>query len=156
MKKDIHPPYYPTAKVSCACGAAVTLEHLGRTGYDFVKVAGATLVREEFDRVALKLRAFDDYRAQISTELQGQSIAGKIVLRIYRSDGAGTEKLAQEIGELFSKELFVTQSQSLQDIVSKKLFLPLSVKWGQEPFPLKNKEIKLIEPDQQRIRGEAS
>ena len=21
MKSDIHPPYYPTAKVSCACGA---------------------------------------------------------------------------------------------------------------------------------------
>jgi large subunit ribosomal protein L31 len=25
MKKDIHPPYYPNAKVRCACGAKFTV-----------------------------------------------------------------------------------------------------------------------------------
>jgi large subunit ribosomal protein L31 len=25
MKKDIHPPYYPKAKITCACGAKFTV-----------------------------------------------------------------------------------------------------------------------------------
>ncbi len=25
MKKDIHPPYYPQAKISCACGNSFTV-----------------------------------------------------------------------------------------------------------------------------------
>lgn len=25
MKKDIHPPYYPQAKISCACGNSFTI-----------------------------------------------------------------------------------------------------------------------------------
>ncbi len=135
----------------CACGETTTLEHMGKAHFDVLKIAGALLVREEFDRVAQKLGAFDDYRAEASTQLSDGKATGSIALRIYRRSGAGTAKLAQEMGERFAEELFVTPTQTLSMLISKGIFLPLTVEWSEEAFPVQNKEMKLVDTDPQNF-----
>jgi phenylacetate-coenzyme A ligase PaaK-like adenylate-forming protein len=128
----------------CACGAEVTFEHLGRKGYDYIKLVGATIRREEFDRVAaLLVNYVDDYRAEVGEKLVGGKLKGDIVLRIFSRKGPGTPALAEEIALEFSRAVFLTPTQTLADLVAKGLFLPLVVEFSPVPFPQKNKEIKL-------------
>ena len=129
----------------CPCGAAETIELLGRRGSDYLKLAGALLRQEEFNRVSLLFpNSIDDYRAEAREVIQGTTPKGKVTLRIYSSRGSGTEELAREIGTRFSRELFVTPTQTLSELVKKGIFLPMEVIFEQHPFPQKNKEVKLL------------
>ena len=129
----------------CPCGEKITFEILGRRGYDYIKLVGATLRQEECERVAKALRAFDDYRLEASNIADGSRLKGKITLRIFRKDGAGTKDLAREIGERFSRELYLTPTRTLADLIAEGICAPLSVEFVWEPFPQKHKDIKLIE-----------
>lgn len=144
-------PRYRTGDIAkiheapCLCGEKITFEILGRRGYDYIKLVGATLRQEECDRVAKVLGAFDDYRLEASNVAEGSRLKGKIILRIFRKDGIGTSDLGREIGERFSRELFLTPTRTLADLVADGMCAPLSVEFVREPFPQKHKDIKLIE-----------
>lgn len=129
----------------CPCGESVMLECAGREGSDFLKVAGALLLKDEFDRVAQTLRLFDDYRVEASAAIVEGQLKGRIVLRIFSSRGVGTQALANDIGARFATHLFVTPTQTLHDLIQAGVFMPLEVSWVEEPWPLKNKEVKLTQ-----------
>ena len=126
------------AQESCACGRP-TFELVGRRGTDYLKVAGAVLFREEFDRVAaLCADLFDDYRAVVVSGTRGA-----ITLKVYRRDGLWSEELRERIQERFSKSLFVTASRTLAELIADGYFDPLVVEQVIEQFPHKHKEVKL-------------
>lgn len=129
----------------CQCGQTTTFEVLGRRGYDYLKVAGVTLRQEECERVAHKLNAFDDYRVEASGVREDGQLKGKIVLHIFRRDGVGTEGLARQIGADFSRELRLTPTRTLADLIEQNVFVPVTVIFKDKPFPDANKNIKLIE-----------
>ena len=132
----------PTA---CACGASVTFEHLGRKGHDYVKLAGAILRREEFDRVAaLFARFIDDYRAEVSEVIEGGTLKGKVVLRAFSRAGIPTPALAEEIARDFSRQIFLTPTRTFADLVAEGAFVSLEIEFSNIPFPQKHKDIKLV------------
>ncbi|MES2202710.1 MAG: hypothetical protein V4474_00030 [Patescibacteria group bacterium] len=129
----------------CPCGALATFEVMGRLGYDYIKIAGALMRKEEFDRVALLLkRHIDDYRAEVREVFVDGKPKGSVTLRVYSAHGPGTQALAEEIGAQFARQVFVTPTQTLADLVAKGVFAPLRVEFSAAPFPIKNKEVKLI------------
>ena len=129
----------------CQCGAKVTFEHLGRDGHDYLKLMGALIRREEFDRVALALKnRIDDYRVEAREIQDGSALKGSILLYVFSHKGPGTPALAGEIARDFSREVFLTATQTYADLVAKKLFLPLVVEFSPIPFPQKHKDVKLI------------
>jgi phenylacetate-coenzyme A ligase PaaK-like adenylate-forming protein len=129
----------------CACGRK-SFELFGRRGTDFLKVAGAVLFREEFDRVAVLCSdLFDDYRAQVSRITDSATERGRIELTVYRRDGAWSDELARNIAARFSGELFLTPTRTLAALAEAGYFEPLSVIRREEPFPFRSKEVKLSE-----------
>ncbi len=132
----------PTA---CACNAPLTFEHLGRKGHDYVKLAGAILRREEFDRAASLFRHYiDDYRAEASEVLEGGALKGKIVLRVFWRGGFPTPALVKEIARDFSRKIFLTPTRTFADLVAEGAFVSLEIEFSNIPFPQKHKDIKLI------------
>lgn len=124
----------------CACGRP-SIELIGRKGSDYLKIAGAVLFREEFDRVAALCRdLFDDYRAEATN-----GAIGEITLRVFRRDGQWSEPLRREIIERFSKNLFLTPSRTLADLVAEGRFEPLALERAVLEFPRKHKEVTLSE-----------
>lgn len=126
----------------CACGESQTLEVLGRVGYDYVKLAGALLRRDEFDRVASAMH-IDDYRALASSVIENGSLKGYIELHVYSRFGAGTPDLALQIATDFSKRAFVTPTQTIENLVQKGIFAPLKVSFAPTAFPTGAKEVKI-------------
>ncbi len=131
------------ANTSCPCGDPVTFEILGRKGRDYVKLAGALLRREEFDRVAsMRPDLFDDYRAEVTKMPARDKVTGTITLRVFRRDGKWSESIRKEITELFTKHLFVTMHQTLGELIGGGALRALVVEPA-GPFPEKYKDIKL-------------
>lgn len=129
----------------CACGKP-SFELFGRRGNDFLKVAGAVLFREEFDRVAALCRdLFDRYRAEVSRRIEEGRERGRIELSVYRSDGKWSKDIEREILKRFSEELFLTRTRTLEKLVQEGYFDPLVVVCREEPFPFTSKEVTLIE-----------
>src|SRR3989338_6730072 len=130
---------------TCPCGKEATLELLGRKVSDYVKVAGAIIRREEFDRVAsLVLRHMDDYRVEVSETLEKGVLKGKVVLKLYWGGRSVTLALCEEIAKEFSHAVFITPTQTLADLVEQGLFLPLKVEYSLEQFLEKHKKIKVF------------
>lgn len=111
----------------CQCGATETLELLGRGGFDYVKIVGAHVVRDECDRVAKKLRLYDDYHIEVSDSLVSGKLKGKLVLKVSRNRSPFSDSELSEIGRAFSQEVYLTPTQSLENLVSQGIFEPLAV-----------------------------
>jgi phenylacetate-coenzyme A ligase PaaK-like adenylate-forming protein len=126
----------------CACGKAV-VEIVGRRGADYVRLLGAIIRREEFDRVA-KLVGFSDYRAELSKHLAGEKLKGKIRLIAVLPDGVGTQELARQLAERFARAVFLTPTRTLQELVAEGLFEPLTVEFS-ATLPRTTKEVKFYE-----------
>jgi phenylacetate-coenzyme A ligase PaaK-like adenylate-forming protein len=122
----------------CACGESETLEVLGRKGIDYIKLAGAILRAEEFDRVAQKLALFDDYRAEVSDSVEGGKYKGTICLKIYNP-----HTQSQDIARQFAEELFITPTKTLAGLIGEGVFASLEIIVAKEPFSTTSKEIRL-------------
>ncbi|OGG79625.1 hypothetical protein A3A39_02250 [Candidatus Kaiserbacteria bacterium RIFCSPLOWO2_01_FULL_54_13] len=132
-------------KNSCPCGYNLAFESLGRKGHDYIKLVGALLLRAEFDRVAIGMKTlFEDYRVEASQVLDQRTVKGKIHIQVFRIGLPGTEAFTTEIADRFSRELFLTPSQTLSDLVAADVFLPLSVEFTNVPFEQKHKDVKLF------------
>jgi len=79
---------------SCPCGEAVTFEVLGRSGHDYLKLAGAIVRREEVERVARRL-GLREYFLEGSLKMRGNTPAGALELSIVPPEGAGEEAAAR-------------------------------------------------------------
>jgi phenylacetate-coenzyme A ligase PaaK-like adenylate-forming protein len=128
----------------CACGAQATFELLGRAGFDYIKLNGAILRREEFDRVlGAYTESVKDYQAEASTVYENKVLMGKVRLRILPQEEQQYEALADTLQRAIPSELFVTPTRTYADLVQQKVFLPLEVEIVQEPFPAGHKSVKL-------------
>lgn len=129
-------------KTRCECGR-LAFEVIGREGLDRVKIAGALLLREEFDRVAERCRdLFEDYRTDASERIVAGRVKGRVVLRV-RTAGRSSEALRTEIQRRVSNDLRLTRTRTLAELVATGDFLPLVVEFASEPFVRANKEIKV-------------
>lgn len=127
----------------CVCGKSTVLEVLGRAGFDYVKLAGAIIRQEEFDRVIAKLNTIDDYRAVFSLSHTQERVQGVGVVHVYRRDGIGTPALAHDIAQKIEKELFVTPTRTWAQLAEDGTLRPLEVMFVAEPFPLGHKSVRL-------------
>jgi phenylacetate-coenzyme A ligase PaaK-like adenylate-forming protein len=128
----------------CVCGAEVTFELLGRSGFDYIKLNGAILRREEFDRVlGTHASSVKDYQADALTVYENKVLMGKVRLRILPQEGQQDEALAGILERAVPAELFVTPTRTYADLVEQKIFLPLEIEIVHEPFPAGHKSIKL-------------
>ena len=128
----------------CPCGEPVTFELLGRKGIDYVKLVGALLRRQEFDRV---LAAFPglirDYRVEARQSTKRGVMQGLVTLRIHYPGGTFSADLVREIREKIERNLFVTPSKTFADLVSQGVFKPLIVEFSDGPFTQGHKDVKL-------------
>lgn len=107
-----------------------TIQLFGRRGYDYIKLSGVLLLREEFDRVSRELGDyFIDYKAEVSSMLTDGVRQHCLTLYVVlnqvtkKTQNIDIDFLALE----FAKKLYVTPSSSLEDAISKKIFTPLKV-----------------------------
>jgi phenylacetate-coenzyme A ligase PaaK-like adenylate-forming protein len=128
----------------CTCGEAVTIELLGRKGIDYVKLAGAVLRRQEFDRVMKMFpELIADYRVEARQIHEDGIVKGEVTLFIYYPRGAFSADLVREVGTKIARNLFVTPTKTFDELVQNRVFKPLIITFAKEPFPLGNKEVKV-------------
>jgi phenylacetate-coenzyme A ligase PaaK-like adenylate-forming protein len=119
----------------CPCGAVLSFEIIGRSGLDFLRFGGATLRREEFDRVFQLCRdLIDEYRVELSTSSVGGTMKGVIALFVHREDGTWDASKEQELVRRFSEGTFLTPTRTLGDLVTMGIFLPLEVRYSVAPL----------------------
>ena len=128
----------------CACGEQVTFEVVGRRGHDYVRLAGAVLRREEFDRVLNAVPGVGDYRVEVTEHLINGRMIGHILLRILPTDHTPSDVLKTHIEEQVSDHLFLTPTQTLAQLVSAGYFAPLEIIFASEPFTTKFKDVKIV------------
>ncbi len=130
----------------CACGEVITFELLGRKGIDYIKLAGALIRREEFDRVAALFPGLiDDYRAEVREVSKDGKLQGEIIIHVFRRGGPPTEALLREMTEKFSRNVFLTPAKTLTDLVLEDLFTPLAIEFSKAPLAQGHKDVKLVQ-----------
>ena len=106
-----------------------TILLLGRRGFDYVKLAGVLLLREELDRVAAELKDFiKDYKAVVSSKIIDGSPQHKLCLHIAAHGNWPPTQLKQQIATEFAARLFVTPRSTLKEAIEKNVFAPLEIK----------------------------
>lgn len=131
--------------VLCPCGYTEVLELWGRQGSDYMKLCGAILRREEFDRVAALFGTYiDDYQVEVTEVLHAGEIKGNITLRIYWHGQSATPALCEELAQHIAQEVFITPTQTLADLIRQGLFLPLTVLYSADPLKRGHKDIKFL------------
>lgn len=107
-----------------------TIRLYGRQGFDYIKLADALLVREEFDRVARELeRYIDDYKAEVRTEIHDGAPLHhlSIFARPLEGNGRDEAELAAFLAAEFAARLFVTPNATLQHAIASEVFAPLTI-----------------------------
>lgn len=128
---------------TCACGERDTFEVLGRNGRDYIKLAGALLRRELFDRAAADCAdVLDDYRAEASLVHTPRGDRGKITLRVYRAGGPPAGAM-ERIRDAFGS-VFVTPSRRLNEVIESGAFEPIEILESETPFPPEIKVAKIV------------
>lgn len=107
-----------------------TIRLYGRQGFDYIKLAGALLVREEFDRVTRELEKYiDDFKAEVRTHIHDGSPIHELTLYITapQKNTLNDKDLAELIAKEFTDRLFVTPNSTLKHAIENKIFTPLVV-----------------------------
>lgn len=130
---------------SCRCGAKTTFELLGRKEGNAVKIAGALLFREEFDRVHRSLGEYVlDYRALIREYIERGRPKAEVTLEVVATPLLRARPDAEAfLARVVAERLYVTPTQTLADLILQGIFAPLTVTLV-APFPPYAKDIKLI------------
>lgn len=126
-------------KTSCACGAAETLEVLGRLESDVLKVGGFVFYTALFDAIAARTEGVDDYRAVVGEEYGRVSLS----VEIFSHAGPGTEELARTIAEGFERSLKISPTKTYADAVAEGKAAPVMCIFRSSPFPQSNKHLRV-------------
>lgn len=108
-----------------------TVRLFGRQGFDYIKMAGVLLVREEFDRVIRELEKYiDEYKVEVRTNIINGTPIHELTLYITppEQNTLNNEDLASVVFKEFAEKLFVTPNSTLKHAVENKIFSPLIVK----------------------------
>lgn len=131
----------------CPCGEEMSFHVIGRIGFDFIRIAGGVLRREECDRIAEDLAVYlADVRFVLQRDMSEGRVRGKMTLEIVptalllmREDKESF--IAQEIGRRFQ----VTPSRFLQHLIESGDFLPLHVRFVDVLLNRGHKSVRLRE-----------
>lgn len=129
---------------TCPCGRAETFEVLGRKDAEVVRFLGATLRREELDRVARELSPYVyDYRAAVREYVTDGRLREDILLEVVPTSVLKAMAAPEEfLSQAFSRRLFVTPTRTLAELVREGIVaLPQVTLVG--AFPPEAKAIKL-------------
>ncbi len=108
-----------------------TIRLYGRRGFDYIKLAEALLIREEFDRVARELKDhIRDYKAEVQSVVKDGAPLHKLRLYVVPETPSALNEAALEkfLETEFPKRLFVTPKSTLSDAIAKGIFAPLEIK----------------------------
>lgn len=125
-------------KRKCSCGRESVIEHLGRVGYDFLKVAGGMIHTEMIDK-ALQRAKIDSsavYELHVYEVVDQRRLKIKLELHL-------SERVKQTAFSIIEKNLYLSRTQTLNDLVKQELFLPLSIKFASE-LGGKPKTVKIV------------
>lgn len=132
----------------CPCGEKTSLEIIGRSGYDHVKILGALLHRDEFDRVMKMLSDYiEKYRVEVREIEKDGHHCGEITIRILPTPSCSlSPQTAEHILKTILDNLFVTPSRTLGALVQENIFLTPAIQFVRS-FEVTNKDIaiRLIE-----------
>lgn len=118
------------AKTDAHSDGRRTIRLYGRQGFDYIKLADALLVRDEFDRVIRELeRYIDDYKAEVRTEILDRAPQHVLTLFVRPSatESGSSESLAAVLAAEVAQRLFVTPNATLADAIERGIFAPLRV-----------------------------
>jgi phenylacetate-coenzyme A ligase PaaK-like adenylate-forming protein len=134
----------------CECGKSITFEVLGRKDFDYIKICGAIITQDDFERVVSYLKLYiADYRGYIKEIItHNNCLVGEIQLEIKPTDKLRAMKYPEIfIQEEISKRLYLTPSQTLRDLVEKNVFLPLRISFKSNVGRGGYKDVKLRKID---------
>ena len=132
-------------KEPCLCGSEFTLFLIGRKDFDFIKCAGALVVRQELERVLDKFRGeVADWGAEVRELQKDSGLTGELTLRVKPTPAFLSRGLAHEsfLAKAISAELFLTPTDTLAELAAAGKFEPLKVKLTAE-FPPEKKPIRI-------------
>jgi phenylacetate-CoA ligase len=132
---------------NCPCGNPYTIELLGRMNYDRLKIQGTVLHTQAIENALDKIREYIEpgFRMNVYEKKIGSQIIPKLALSLILKDKNNQPYLKEIITEKISKNLYLTPTKTLYDLVDKKIFMPLSIKFTNN-FPKENKTKHII-PD---------
>lgn len=112
--------------INCSCGKALGLKILGRIGDDGIKIAGAVIKKSQIERIVTIL--LKDYISWGAIHVYEKKRDGRImpllVFEVILKSNVNLNIFDQEkIIEIFSNNLFISQNQTLTDLVRSDLFL---------------------------------
>ncbi|MBI4119316.1 MAG: hypothetical protein HY456_00530 [Parcubacteria group bacterium] len=114
----------------CSCGAGFTLFLAGRKNYDYVRCAGALIVRAELERVVGALSSYiAEWRAEVRERQMNGKLVGelKLIVKPTASYGLDIRRNLLPLAERISRNLFLTPNKTLANLVSEGRFLPLAI-----------------------------
>lgn len=128
----------------CACGDSVTFEVLGRKDFDYIKISGALLMQQEFERVMKELKEYVvDFCGTVQERKVGIGFKGEIKLDIVSTPELKNHQYPEQfISEQIAKKLFVTPTKTLDVLIKNETFLPLLVNLVSN-IPIGYKDVKL-------------
>lgn len=124
----------------CPCGSKYILELLGRTGYDFIRISGATIHTEMIEKALSQAGFRGDYELHVFEAIWGRRIMPRLVLDL------ATKRKTQKLDSLRARieaSFEVGRNVTLKDLVGKKIFLPLEVKFV-EAIEQQGKPLKIV------------
>ncbi|MEX0652023.1 MAG: hypothetical protein WD509_00930 [Candidatus Paceibacterota bacterium] len=113
----------------CPCGLKQTLRLYGRIDYDIVSCAGAIFTLPEIDKIFSSLEeTVRDYRIELKDVFDNLTLHGEITIRIVPTTHVDTpEQFKKEIVEKLARELYVTPTRTLEELVKDGIFFQPTV-----------------------------
>jgi hypothetical protein len=109
---------------TCACGAPVTFEVLGRDGLDYIKILGCLLRVEEVDRVlAPYTGCIDEYMVEVEEMDTERGVKGRLTLHVYGKRALLPQE-ADELRNAFADALYMTSTKTLRRLIVDGVFVP--------------------------------
>lgn len=132
----------------CECGANFTLILAGRKNFDYIKCAGAMVVRQELERVLKPLTNFiEEWRAEAREIFNDARIMGELTLKIKPTPRYDSQAKSEEfVRAQVEKNLFLTPTHTLANLILNGAFLPLKIE-RVENFPQTKKPLLLRRTD---------
>src|SRR5205807_172762 len=122
----------------CSCGQPYTLEMFGRIGYDFLKIAGATLYADFLDQTLIRAGInTDQYQLHVYEVIYRNRLTYKLILEVAQV------KTDSQIVKKIEKNLYLSGRLTLGDLVKQEIFLPTEVKQVKD-FNSKYKNLRIV------------
>ncbi|MEI6266818.1 MAG: hypothetical protein WCP14_02935 [bacterium] len=129
---------------TCDCGEKYTIKVNGKRDFDVLRFSGVTLHTQV---IADAIPEFDTpgvpwFQLHVFERNQGDMMINELELHLASEDINNVKGKETDIAKLVQKQLYLTATKTLEDLVDEGLFLPLKVKFIEKaPVEAKSKHI---------------